>query len=60
MIAVRTPPVDRENYGEIDANPVNRVAENPVSTFSIDVDTGSYSNVRRMLTEGTRGTVPIS
>ena len=52
MHAIVPPPVDRENYGEIDANPVNRVAENPVSTFSIDVDTGSYSNVRRMLNEG--------
>ena len=46
------PPVDRENYGKIDANPVQRAAENPVSTFSIDVDTGSYSNVRRMLNDG--------
>jgi Ca-activated chloride channel family protein len=45
-------PVDRENYGKVDANPVHRVAEDPVSTFSIDVDTGSYSNVRRMLNEG--------
>ena len=45
-------PVDRENYGRIDPNPVHRVAEDPVSTFSIDVDTGSYSNVRRMLNEG--------
>ena len=26
--------------------------EQPVSTFSIDVDTGSYSNVRRMLNDG--------
>jgi hypothetical protein len=26
----------------------------PVSTFSIDVDTGSYSNVRRMLLAGQR------
>jgi Ca-activated chloride channel family protein len=45
-------PVDRENYGKIGTNPVHRVAEDPVSTFSIDVDTGSYSNVRRMLNEG--------
>ncbi|WP_265468629.1 vWA domain-containing protein [Arenimonas daejeonensis] len=29
-----------------------RTVENPVSTFSIDVDTGSYSNVRRMLAQG--------
>ena len=45
-------PVDRENYGKVDANPVHRVSEHPVSTFSIDVDTGSYSNVRRMLNAG--------
>ena len=29
-----------------------RVADNPVSTFSIDVDTGSWANVRRMLNAG--------
>jgi Ca-activated chloride channel family protein len=46
------PPVDRENYGAIDANPVHIVADTPVSTFSIDVDTGAYSNVRRILNEG--------
>ena len=45
-------PVDRENYAHYDSNPVQRVAEHPVSTFSIDVDTGSYSNVRRMLNQG--------
>jgi Ca-activated chloride channel homolog len=45
-------PQDRENYGKLDANPVHRVAEDPVSTFSIDVDTGSYSNVRRILNAG--------
>ena len=45
-------PLDREIYGKIDANPVHRAAEDPVSTFSIDVDTGSYSNVRRILNEG--------
>ncbi|MDR0674518.1 MAG: VWA domain-containing protein [Zoogloeaceae bacterium] len=43
---------ERERYGKIDDNPVKRVAEEPVSTFSVDVDTGSYANVRRMLTHG--------
>lgn len=28
------------------------VADQPVSTFSVDVDTGAYANVRRMLTQG--------
>jgi Ca-activated chloride channel family protein len=45
-------PVDRENYRHFDDNPIRRVAEHPVSTFSIDVDTGSYANLRRMLREG--------
>ncbi len=44
--------VDRENYAHFDNNPVRRVAEHPVSTFSIDVDTGSYTNVRRFLRDG--------
>ena len=45
-------PLDRENYGEIQTNPLRLVGEHPVSTFSIDVDTGAYSNVRRLLNEG--------
>ncbi len=43
-----------EKYATHVDNPVQRTAENPVSTFSIDVDTGSYSNVRRMLVSGQR------
>jgi Ca-activated chloride channel family protein len=35
-----------------DANPVKRVADDPVSTFSIDVDTASYAMVRRALKDG--------
>lgn len=45
-------PVNRENYAHFDDNRVKLVAEAPVSTFSIDVDTGAYSNVRRMLNNG--------
>lgn len=45
-------PENREKYASIDRNAVQRVAENPVSTFSVDVDTGSYANVRRYLTQG--------
>ncbi len=51
-IRIATEPVNRENYDHFDNNPVKRVAEHPVSTFSIDVDTGSYSNVRRMINSG--------
>ena len=43
---------NRENYAKIDSNPVHRAAENPVSTLSIDVDTGAYANVRRYLDNG--------
>jgi Ca-activated chloride channel family protein len=43
---------DRENYAHFEDGSVLRVAEAPVSTFSIDVDTGSYSNVRRFLQDG--------
>ena len=42
----------REKYDPIESNPVTRVAERPVSTFSIDVDTAAYANVRRFLEGG--------
>jgi Ca-activated chloride channel family protein len=42
----------RERYGVLQDNPVKLVAEAPVSTFSVDEDTGSYSNIRRMLNHG--------
>jgi|TARA_R100000935_G_scaffold58564_2_gene96251 Ca-activated chloride channel family protein len=48
------PAVDTERYPEAAANPVKRTAEDPVSTFSIDVDTASYANVRRFLNDGER------
>jgi Ca-activated chloride channel homolog len=44
--------INTENYTHRDSNPVQLVTEQPVSTFSIDVDTGSYTNVRRMLSAG--------
>lgn len=44
--------INTENYTHRDTNPVLLAAEQPVSTFSIDVDTGSYTNVRRMLNQG--------
>jgi Ca-activated chloride channel homolog len=47
-------PNNTEGYTAIDENPFLRPASNPLSTFSIDVDTASYSNVRRMITEGTK------
>ena len=44
--------IDRENYTHFKDNGVQQVAEQPVSTFGLDVDTGAYTNVRRMLASG--------
>lgn len=43
---------DRERYEHTPPSPIHIAAQDPVSTFSIDVDTVSYSNVRRFLREG--------
>lgn len=43
----------REQYQNLPDNPIHSVAEAPVSTFSADVDTGAYANVRRLLNQGT-------
>ena len=48
-IVVRPLRPDREQYAELPASPVHLTAQDPVSTFSIDVDTGAYSNIRRFL-----------
>ena len=54
-IADILPPVENtEQYGKIETNPVHAVAQTPVSTFSIDVDTGSYANIRRFLNQSGR------
>ncbi len=47
-----TPLPNTEAYANADANPVKITAEEPVSTFSIDTDTASYSVVRSSLTNG--------
>lgn len=41
-----------EEYNRIYDNPFERVSISPLSTFSIDVDTASYTNVRRFIKEG--------
>lgn len=46
---VALPVANTEKYQTIETNTVKSVAVEPISTFSIDVDTGSYSNVRRYL-----------
>ena len=49
------PPGDSFNteaYDRLEENPFRRVGADPLSTFSIDVDTASYANARRFLTSG--------
>ena len=41
-----------DSFTAFEESPVKVTAEEPVSTFSIDVDTASYSYVRRMLSDG--------
>jgi Ca-activated chloride channel family protein len=52
-INVYQPPQEfRDRFEDFNENAVIAASENPVSTFSIDVDTASYSFVRRMLNNG--------
>lgn len=41
-----------ETYESIEENPFLVARSNPLSTFSIDVDTASYSNIRRFINQG--------
>lgn len=45
-------PNNTEGYDKITENPFLRVKEIPLSTFSIDVDAASYSNIRRFINNG--------
>lgn len=45
---------DTATYRPIIENPFTFVAQQPLSTFSLDVDTASYANVRRFLNSGQR------
>ena len=52
MAAVAAPSSEgRDKFQHFELNPVKRVSADPVSTFSVDVDTASYSFVRRQLNE---------
>lgn len=48
---VDLPEMNTEEYNHIEENRFLSVAANPLSTFSADVDTASYSNVRRFIDE---------
>lgn len=47
-----TPGVGRDRFQIVEDSPVHVTAEDPISTFSIDVDTASYAFIRRALTGG--------
>jgi len=47
-----TSPFNTEAYDHVEESRFHRVDAAPLSTFSIDVDTASYANVRRLLTDG--------
>jgi len=44
-------PGNTERYDGAPVSSILAVSAQPISTFSVDVDTGAYSNVRRMLTQ---------
>jgi len=46
--------LSREKYDHIEASRYSRVSDNSLTTFSIDVDTASYANVRRFINNGVR------
>jgi len=50
-VMVATDP-GRERYDGTEVSPVHLARAEPVSTFSVDVDTGAYANTRRFLTDG--------
>lgn len=52
MESAPLPQPNTETFANAGANPVKVTAEEPVSTFSIDVDTASYATVRSSLNAG--------
>ena len=53
MMPIQHPtPSVSEKYQQLDENGVKQVNNSPLSTFSIDVDTGSYANIRRFIDQG--------
>ncbi len=49
---VQAPPPSAESYARIVENTFHEATKDPLSTFSIDVDTAAYANVRRFLNQG--------
>jgi len=47
----RRAPATNESYARTSENPFVRASQEPLATFSIDVDTASFSNIRRFLSQ---------
>lgn len=45
-------PTGTESYAHVEHNSFRRTVDEPLSTFAADVDTASYTNVRRFLSQG--------
>ncbi len=54
MFYRQQPTFNTEDYHNFKDNGFQRPSTSPLSTFAIDVDAASYSNVRRFLTQGQR------
>ncbi|MEM7110516.1 MAG: von Willebrand factor type A domain-containing protein, partial [Bacteroidota bacterium] len=54
MPGIISHPPNTEDYASVPENSFQNPLRNPLSTFSIDVDAASYSNVRRFLNQGQR------
>ncbi|MDX1358551.1 MAG: von Willebrand factor type A domain-containing protein, partial [Clostridia bacterium] len=52
--ATQMPQIHAEEYSGITENLFSNTVQSPLSTFSIDVDTASYSNSRRFIEDGIR------
>jgi Ca-activated chloride channel family protein len=52
MLRAPSAPWNTEAYDRIEDNAFHKPTDDPLSTFSIDVDTASYTNVRRFLNGG--------
>ena len=52
MVNDGMPDFNTEEYADVRENGFRKVATSPLSTFSADVDTASYCNLRRMLNDG--------
>lgn len=52
VVMIPATDLNTQKYEDKIDNPIKRVTEQPISTFSIDVDTGSYTNTRQQIWRG--------